>query len=136
MLRTKPRPPQFKIAVKRSASGLGIFAGEDIPKGRFILEYWGPIVSDDEAQSVAGKYLWEIGNGKTILGALRENSARYVNHSCRPNAETRIVGNRVYIFSRKNIRKGEEIAYDYGEEYWEYYIKPHGCKCNWHQKKR
>ncbi len=132
----KPRPPQFKLDVKRSSAGLGLFAGEDIPKGRFIIEYWGPIVSDDEAQEVGGKYLWELGNGKTILGATRKNTARYVNHFCRPNAEARVVGNRVFIFSTKKIKAGEEIGYDYGKEYFDYYIKPHGCKCPWHRKKQ
>lgn len=131
----KPRPPQFKLAVKKSAAGLGIFAAEDIPKGRFLIEYWGPIVTDAEAQEVAGKYLWELGNGKTILGAGRENTARYVNHSCRPNAEARTVGNRCYLFSTKHISAGEEIGYDYGKEYFDYYIKPYGCKCDWHRKR-
>jgi hypothetical protein len=55
--------------------------------------------------------------------------ARYINHSCRPNAEALISKGRVWIWSRRNIKAGEEIAYDYGKEYFEGVIKPIGCKC-------
>lgn len=124
-----PRPPQFSIKVKRSSSGLGLFAQEAIPKGRFLVEYWGDLMSDDEAQEIGGRYLFELGNGKTIDGSTRKNLARYANHGCKPNAEVRIKGNRVFLFSIKIIKMGEEITYDYGEEYFDYYIKPHGCRC-------
>jgi SET domain-containing protein len=55
--------------------------------------------------------------------------ARYINHSCKPNAEALISGRRVWIWSRKNIKAGEEIAYDYGKEYFDDIIKPMGCRC-------
>jgi len=124
-----PRPPQFHIQTRRSASGLGLFAREPIPAGRFVVEYWGKLMTDDEAQEIGGRYLFEIGNGKTIEGSTRENIARYANHSCDPNAEVRIRGNHVEIWSLRPMAVGEEITYDYGKEYWEYYIKPHGCRC-------
>lgn len=124
-----PRPPQFSLSVRRSASGLGLYADEDIPKGRFVIEYWGELMPDAQAQKIGGKYLFELENGKTIVGTTRKNTARYANHSCRPNCEVRIVGNRVFIFSLRKIRAGEEIAYDYGKEYFNYYIKPYGCTC-------
>lgn len=134
MASPRPRPPQFDLKVKRSLTGFGLFAAEDIPKNRFIAEYWGPIVPDEEADRVGGKYLFELGNGKSILGGGRKNIARYANHGCRPNAETRQVGNRVYLFSRKRIKAGEEIAYDYGKDYYEGIIEPMGCKCSYHLK--
>lgn len=124
-----PRPSQFKLRVRRSVSGLGLFAAQDIPKGRFVIEYWGKPMSDEDAQKIGGRYLFELENGKTIEGSTRQNTARYANHSCRPNSEVRIQGNRVSLFSCKKIRAGTEITYDYGEEYHEYYIKPCGCRC-------
>jgi hypothetical protein len=33
------------------------------------------------------------------------------------------------IFSVKKIGVGDEITYDYGKDYFDYYIKPYGCKC-------
>ena len=124
-----PRPPRFPVCVQRSVSGLGLFAQDEIPKGRFIIEYWGKLMSDEAAQKIGGKYLFEIGNGKTVEGSTRKNTARYANHSCRPNSETRTQGNRVYLYSIKKVRAGEEITFDYGEEYYDAFIKPHGCRC-------
>ena len=124
-----PRPTKYSVKVKRSAAGLGLFAEEDIPKGKFIIEYWGDLMKDEDAQEIGGNYLFAIGNGKTVVGTKRENTARYINHSCRPNCEIKTVGNRVYVYSCRNIKAGEELNYDYGEEYWEYYIQPHGCRC-------
>ena len=61
-----PRPPQFLLCVRKGTSGLGLFAEQDIPKGRFIIEYYGKLVTDDEAQKItsvgeAVKYLGEHG---------------------------------------------------------------------------
>jgi uncharacterized protein len=124
-----PRPPRFRLSTRRSGSGLGLFADESIPANRFLIEYWGDLLVDEEAQKIGGKYLFELENGKTIVGATRQNTARYANHSCRPNSEVRIVGDRVFLFSLRRIEAGEEIGYDYGKEYFDYYIKPYGCKC-------
>lgn len=135
MQKTLYRKPQFSVAVKRSAAGLGLFANEAIPRRRFVVEYWGKHIPDAKAQYVGGKYLFEVGNGKTIVGTTRKNVARYINHSCKPNCEVEIKGGRVYIFSRRTIKPGEELNYDYGEEYFDYYIKPHGCRCKGCTKK-
>jgi len=124
-----PRPTKYKVRPKKSASGIGLFADVDIPKKKFIIEYWGKMVTDEEADDICGKYLFELENGKTIVGTTRENIARYANHSCRPNAEAYIVGNRVYLYSCKNIKAGDEITYDYGKEYFNHFIKPYGCRC-------
>jgi len=66
---------------------------------------------------------------KTIDGTIRENTARYINHSCRPNCEVEIKKGKVLVFSKRNIEAGEELSYDYGKEFWNEHIKPIGCKC-------
>ncbi len=124
-----PRPRTFDVSLKRSATGLGLFANEAIQRRRYIIEYWGKVIPDAKAQYIGGKYLFEIGNGKTIVGTTRKNIARYINHSCRPNCKVEIKSGRVFIYSKRKIKVGEELNYDYGKEYWDYYIKPHGCKC-------
>ena len=127
------RKNPFALAVRRSAAGLGVFAEENIPKRRFVLEYWGDVVTDDEANRLGGKYLFSLGNGKTINGTMRKNVARYVNHSCRPNCEVRVVGNKVFISAKRRISAGEELNYDYGKEYFNFFIAPHGCRCAKHR---
>lgn len=124
-----PRPTIFDVRVRRSHAGFGLFANEEIPKGRFIIEYWGELVPSEVADNVGGRYLFDLENGKTVLGGTRKNIARYVNHACRPNAEVRFAKNRIYIYSTKRIKPGDEITYDYGEEYFDEYIKPRGCIC-------
>ena len=120
----------FKIKVQRSKSGLGLFAQEDIPKGKYIIEYFGRELSKDEQYTSNSKYLFEINSKKTIDGSTRANTARYINHSCRPNCEVEIKKGRILVFSKKDIKKGEELSYDYGKEYWNEFIKPIGCRCS------
>ena len=119
----------YQVKVKRSSAGLGLFAMEDIPKGKFIIEYFGRELKPGEEYTSNSKYLFEINSRKTIDGTIRENIARYINHSCRPNCEVEIKKGKVLIYSRKKIKAGEELAYDYGKEYWNEHIKPVGCKC-------
>lgn len=123
----------FKIVkVKRGLAGLGLFAGEDIKKGEIIIEYIGNILNKEEAEKITtNQYLFEINRNKTIDGSVRWNIARYCNHACEEagNAESEIKKGRVFIKAIKNIKNGEEIVYDYGEEFVNEYIAPHGCRC-------
>ena len=123
----------FKIVkVKRGLAGLGLFAGEDIKKGELIIEYIGNILNKEEAEKInTNQYLFEVNRNKTIDGSVRWNIARYCNHACEEagNAESEIKKGRVFIKAIKNIASGEEIVYDYGEEFVNEYIAPHGCKC-------
>jgi SET domain-containing protein len=117
--------------IKRSIAGLGLFATQPMKRGDFIIEYTGELISTEEADRRGGKYLFVVSDSKTIDGKGRENIARYVNHSCAPNAEAELDEDelRVRIYARKKILPGEEILYDYGKEYWEEHIKPYGCRC-------
>ncbi len=117
------------VKVKKSKAGLGLFATKKIPKNSFIIEYFGQILSNKERDEKGGRYLFETSANRTIDGSCRENTARYVNHSCKPNCEIEIIRGRVYIVSKRTILPGEEITYDYGEEYFDEFIKPNGCKC-------
>jgi len=125
----KPRRGKYRISVKRGLSGLGLFAEVAIPRGEFVIEYWGRVVSDDEADIVGGKYLFRIDGGKTILGNHRENLARLMNHACKPNCEAELDGTRIFIYTRRKVKAGEELAYDYGKEYFDDHIGI-ACRCN------
>jgi SET domain-containing protein len=126
MPRISSRRP-FRVG--RSRTGLGLFATEPIKKGRFIVRYTGPKITNDEADRRENKYLFELNNRWTIDGKGRSNIARYINHSCRPNAEVYFVEHAIKIRARKNIEAGEEIGYDYGKDHFNAYIKPKGCRC-------
>ncbi|MEK7201831.1 MAG: SET domain-containing protein [Patescibacteria group bacterium] len=127
-------PGDFKLRVGRSTAGLGLYAETPIPKGSCIIEYVGRRVSPEEEETSKSRYLFEIRKGNTIDGKPKWNKAGYINHSCRPNAETTIHKQRVFILAIKNIKAGEEITYDYGKEYVDEFIKPYGCRCPKHAK--
>ena len=116
--------------MKKSSAGLGLFASEPIEKGGFVIEYFGPIMTRKESDEKGGKYLFETSKNRVIDGSSRKNIARYVNHSCKPNCEIEIMHGRVYLFAKRTIMAGEELSYDYGDEYIKEYIKPFGCKCD------
>lgn len=117
------------LVVRKSKSGLGLFARKTILPGMYI-EYLGEIITAKEADKKKGaKYLFEINSKWTINGASRDNLARYINHSCAPNCESVQKGKRIFIKAIHPIESGEELAYDYGIEYFDEFIKPYGCTC-------
>ena len=94
------------------------------------IEYIGAIIPTEEADRMKGaRYLFEINTKWTIDGSPRHNLARYINHSCTPNCESIQTGKRVFVKALKRIKPGEELTYDYGPEYVDEFIKPHGCRC-------
>jgi SET domain-containing protein len=122
-----PKKPHY--AVKRSKTGLGLFAAQPIPVNKRIIEYQVTILTNEESEEVGGKYLFTLDENRVIEGSSRSNLARYINHSCEPNARERPTRNRIWIWSLREIQAGEEITIDYGEEYFDAYIKQKGCKC-------
>ncbi len=126
--------------VGRSRTGLGLFATQPIKKGSKIIRYFGPMLDCNKKKddAVENKYLFQITKRWTVDGSVRKNIARYINHACKPNAESDVNTRKLKITIRaiKNIEPGEEINYDYGTEYFKEYLKPIGCKCDSCEKKR
>ncbi len=119
----------LQYAIRRTKTGLGLFALKPITKGKRIIEYTGPIISNKEVDERRGKYFFQINSKWSVDGSPRSNTARYINHSCVPNAEAFISAHRVWIWSKRSIKAGEEITFNYGKEYFDDHIKPGGCKC-------
>ncbi len=99
---------------EKGNSSSAIAAGKSAPKS---------------ADDLDTRYLFEVNTCWTIDGATRRNKARYINHSCRPNAEVYFVKHAIKIRAIKNIKAGDEITYHYGRNYFEAFIKPVGCRC-------
>jgi SET domain-containing protein len=129
MKKSKFTPGGFRLAVKRARAGRGLFALEPIPKGVCILEYSGRTITEEQWLRSRSRYLFEVTKTKTIEGWNKANTARYINHSCRPNCEIEIRKARVFVMAKRAIKPGEELAYDYGKSYFDDIIKPLGCKC-------
>jgi len=118
-----------KVRVKRGIAGNGLFADEDIKKGEFIIKYEGKLITNEEAEKLKTRYLFEIDENYTIDGSDYSNKARYINHFCKPNIEAELVAGEIIFVAIDDIKKGEELGFDYGEEYFNEFIKPVGCKC-------
>jgi SET domain-containing protein len=130
-----PRP--FRLG--RSNTGLGLFATRAIKKRTRIAEYTGRILNLEEAERAerrGNRYLYEISTHRTIDGTARKNIARYFNHSCNPNAESIIWRGRVFVKTLRDIKPGEEITYDYGNDYLKNVIGRSRCKCSRCRRRR
>jgi uncharacterized protein len=133
-------PSNKPYRVGRSRTGLGLFATKPIKKGAKIVRYFGPLLDcrKKKDDAVENKYLFQLNGRWTIDGSVRKNIARYINHACKPNAESDVNARKrkVVIRAIKKIDPGEEINYDYGTDYFKAYLKPIGCKCDACEKKR
>jgi len=111
----------------------------------------GDDIPPDEVNIVeeGNNYGWPLCYGKNVLdtdfhaddhvvvdGTTRKNTARYFNHSCKPNCFVEIADKRIFVYTRRKILPGEELTYHYGKEYWEDIITPKACKCDFCKEKR
>lgn len=133
---TKDTSPKYQV--RRSSAGLGLFTTQPITKGEMVIEYTGEKITEAEANRRGGKYLFELNDNWTIDGKGRENKARYLNHSCRPNCYPELDENEehIFIFAKRNIKAGEELTYDYGKMYFDDLIGKDGCGCEKCAEKR
>jgi hypothetical protein len=72
-------------------------------------------------------YIFTINSRYDIDGWVPYNHARWINHSCDPNCETLIDGEKVWIRAVRDIKKGEERVYNYGYDLDNF--EDHVCKC-------
>eukprot|EP01138_Halocafeteria_seosinensis_P001851 gb/GECG01001894.1/.p1 GENE.gb/GECG01001894.1/~~gb/GECG01001894.1/.p1 ORF type:complete len:725 (+),score=86.36 gb/GECG01001894.1/:1-2175(+) len=120
--------------------GFGVFADENIPEDSFVVEYIGEVIDSDECErrlwdykneGTEHFYLMEIGSDLIIDAGRSGNMARFINHSCAPNlvAQKWKVKNetRVGLFTCRDIKAGEELAYDY--QFSHFTDSPFQCRC-------
>jgi len=118
--------------VGRSFTGLGLFATRVIKRATYIATYRGPILTVEEAEKreqQGAKYMFELTKKLTIDGSPRWNVARYINHSCWPNAKPVVRKGKITFVAMRDISPGEEITYNYGQEYYDYFLRNGGCLC-------
>ncbi len=130
---TKPNTAtDKKYIVKRSSAGLGLFATADYKKSELVIEYTGEKITEAEANQRGGKYLFELNDNWTIDGKGRANTARYLNHACKPNCYPELDENEehIHIYTKRAIKAGEELTYNYGKMYFNDLIGKENCLCS------
>lgn len=114
-----PQFANFKLEVKPSAiHRWGVYALENIPVKRKVMEYTGERISRRETKRRSEEqgrliYLFTLDSYWTIDGAVGGSGAQYINHCCDPNIVTVIRNGHILYMSRKPIKKGEELTVDY-----------------------
>jgi SET domain-containing protein len=106
-----------------------------------VIEYKGEIISWPEAlrrhphdpTDPNHTFYFHIDDGRVIDGKVNGNAARWINHACTPNCEAEQEGERVFIHTKRAIKAGEELFYDYGlvidERYTPKLKKQFECRC-------
>ncbi len=113
----------------------GLYASQNIKTGEKIIEYIGRLISKKEAETNSkfdnkkDIYLFNINEKWDLDGDYRWNTARLINHSCNPNCEVEGKGLKLWIVAIKDIKKGEELSYDYGFSYSKEDLKNFVCRC-------
>jgi SET domain-containing protein len=121
--------------------GLGAFARANIPKGARLIEYTGEKITnaeadrryDDDAMQRHHTFLFVLNSRTCVDAAFDGNEARFINHSCAPNAEAVIERGHIWIDAIKTIAAGAEIVYDYqyedDPEYTDEDLRFYACRC-------
>ena len=121
MVRMATRQPLPSIARRRSSvHGDGVFAAEAIRKGTRIIDYAGELIRHDESEAREDAYsaqgcIWvfRVNRVWSRDANVDGNIARFINHSCQPNCHFEIEGKTIWIRASRDIRRGEELTYDY-----------------------
>jgi SET domain-containing protein len=119
--RTFISPTGKRLVRRRSRiTGWGVYAAQRITKNSRIIDYAGEKITADEADRRETRYqrhgrIWCFTVNRRWVrdAAVGGNMARFINHSCRPNCWVQIVGDVIWIRAGRNIRRGEELSYDY-----------------------
>ena len=112
----------------------GLYASQDIKKGTRIIEYKGKIITSKQSEvnpkydNSKAIYLFNINKKYDLDGDFKFNTARLINHSCDPNCEVLGKGLKIWIYAMKDIKKGEELSYDYGFSF-DKDFRQYPCRC-------
>jgi len=110
---------------KSRLHGFGVFALETINKNKRIIDYAGELISNKQSESREDRYLakgciwvFRVNRNWSRDAANGGNVARFINHSCRPNCwiEVDAKTRTIWVRAAKQIRKGQELTYDYNTE--------------------
>ena len=112
----------------------GLYASRDIKDYSKIIEYKGRILTKKQVEenpkfdNDKAIYLFNINKKFDLDGDFKYNTARLINHSCDPNCEVDGVGLKLWIYALKDIKKNEELTYDYGFSFDKDY-RDFPCRC-------
>ena len=106
-------------------AGMGLFARHAIGEEDTIGYYTGEVITEkefhDPDRPFSAYVMWVTKDHILVGEGPKANYTRYINHDDEPNAFL-VVSSRwktARIQALRDIEPGEEIFFDYGEDYWE-----------------
>ena len=122
------------VAIREApGKGEGHFARRQIRKGEFVMDYLGEVMNNDAVNErygnlIEARYLLglrgPLGLEETWVDAAdpaQSNLGRYINHG-RPaslrKVRQRFPDRRLRFFAARDLDVGEELTFDYGDDYW------------------
>ena len=125
--------PFFEIR-ESPIQGKGGFATHHIPAGTRLIEYAGeritPAESDARYPETPGvrhhTYLFAIDDEMVVDASVNGNAARFLNHSCAPNAQFDM--ERTALRALRDIEPGDELRVFYPATEWEM-VESFECQC-------
>lgn len=124
MLKNLNDTARARFKVKRSnIHGWGLFVKTPIAKGEMLIEYQGWVVRQSIADRLMerytragvpgatdGSYIFRIDDNTQVDATMAGNMARFMNHSCAPNAYSKVVeiskgalGKRIVVFALRDL---------------------------------
>ena len=109
------------VRQRSSVHGFGVFAADPIAQHTRIIDYAGELIRNDkhcearEERYLKNGCIWvfRVNRAWSRDANVGGNIARFINHSCTPNCYFEVLDKTIWIRAKRNIRRGEEIAYDY-----------------------
>ena len=126
-------PDYVSVSFVDDEVNYGVFATVDIPRGEFIGIYTGELGFGDFYDRDESMYLFEMLDDVIYVDAHRSgNFTRYINHTSPENCnlqsllylmEIQRFGRSftlpiIILYASRPLEKGEQLLYDYGQEYW------------------
>lgn len=125
------------LSISKVCPGLGLFALQKIEKESFLGIYIGEWITDTEqrfrdtlTEVTGSSYCFTLENGNRdgengigICSLIYGNKMKFINHSKDPfkNCYVKMIRGRdcvkICFFSSKKIESGEELLFDYGDNY-------------------
>jgi len=123
---------------KSPGAGLGLFAKKDIKRGTFLFDYLGEEITEDEFEQRYGKigaanyglelyplFPWQKSTLIDAIDPAKSNAGRYMNHAFPNSPLYNVVKRRqrwpipaLRLFAARDIKAGEELCWNYGQDYW------------------
>ncbi len=125
-----PSDTDYLVFQRSGIHGIGAFAKCSIPSGTHIIEYVGEKIDKPESLrrcQADNQFIFSLGDAFDLDGKVPWNLARFINHSCDPNCNAELEGERLWVIAARDISPGEEVTFNYGYDLTDYRQYP--CSC-------